>query len=168
MPTGTHRDIKHNTVHHIRTTPGPPVSCTPRRLAFDKLKIAKQEFEAILANGMAQPSQSPWTSPLHLAPKKTNGWRPCGDYHMLNARTIHDRYPIKHMFDFAPNLVGCKIFSTINLLKAYNQIPVDPADIPMTAITTPFGLYKLHFGLPNASQTFQRSQDEVTRGLDFV
>ncbi|XP_045445755.1 uncharacterized protein LOC123653815 [Melitaea cinxia] len=50
-PNGIHRDIKHNTVHHIRTTPGPPVSCTPRRLAPDKLKIAQQEFEAMLAHG---------------------------------------------------------------------------------------------------------------------
>lgn len=29
------------TAHHIRTTPGPPVSCRARRLAPDKLKIAQ-------------------------------------------------------------------------------------------------------------------------------
>lgn len=170
-PAGTQRTIPHNTQHHIRTTPGPPVSCTPRRLAPDKLKIAKDEFEAMLANGTATPSDSPWSSPLHLAAKKDNGWRPCGDYRKLNARTIPDMYPIRHIHDFTHNIAGCCVYSTIDLVKAYNQIPVCPEDIPKTAITTPFGMFMfpfMTFGLRNAGQTFQRFVDEMMRGLDFV
>jgi hypothetical protein len=34
--------VRHNTVHHIRNIPGPPVTCRPRRLAPDRLAIANR------------------------------------------------------------------------------------------------------------------------------
>ncbi|XP_050352242.1 uncharacterized protein K02A2.6-like [Nymphalis io] len=169
-PAGKPYITKHSTVHHIRTTDGPPVSSRPRRLDPERLKIAKQEFDEMLQSGTARRSDSPWSSPLHLTKKKNDGWRPCGDYRALNARTIPDKYPIRHLHDFTCQLTGSTVFSTIDLVKAYHQIPVYEDDIPKTAIATPFGLYEfpfMTFGLRNAAQTFQRFMDEVLRGLDF-
>ncbi|GBP58312.1 Retrovirus-related Pol polyprotein from transposon 297 [Eumeta japonica] len=169
-PSGTLRSSKHNTVHFIKTTSGPPVSSPPRRLASDKLQIAKCEFEAMLKNGTARPSKSCWSSPLHLAPKKESGRRPCGDYRMLNARTIPDRYPIRYIQDFSHNITGSKVFSTIDLVKAYNQIPINVEDISKTAIATPFGLYEFSHisGRDNVVADTLSRIEQLDNVVDFV
>jgi hypothetical protein len=39
-PARVQREVRHNTVQHIQTIPGPPVTCRPRRLAPFHLAIA--------------------------------------------------------------------------------------------------------------------------------
>ncbi len=52
----------------------------------------------------------------------------------LNLVTEPDTYPLPNMLDFSARVAGCKVFSKINLMKGYYQIPMHLADIRKTAI----------------------------------
>ncbi|GFX47506.1 hypothetical protein TNCV_618651 [Trichonephila clavipes] len=170
-PPRPDQEIKHSVVHYIETN-SRPVTAKARRLAPDRLRIAKVEFENMITLGHIRPSKSNYASPLHMVPKKdSTEWQPVGDYRALNAQTIKDNYSIPNILDFTSNLHGTKIYSHIDLVKAYHQIPINPDDVHKSAIITPFGLFestRMQFGLCNAAATFQRFIDEVLRNLPFV
>lgn len=162
---------KRSSYAHKIVTNGQPVTAKARKLAGDKATAAKAEIHNSLEIGDLRPSSSNWASPIHLTPKKDNSWRMCGDYRKLNSITQPDKYPPPHIRNLFPLLHGKNIFSTIDLNKAYHQIPMHEDDIPKTAIITPWGLFEyvvMPCELKNATQTFQRFMDSVFRDLDFV
>ena len=184
-PSFTPIEVKHGVRHHIPTT-GHPVQSRARKLDAEKLRVAKQEIDKLVKLGVCQrasASESEWASPLMVAKKPClsqckctptvpcGGWRVCGDYRRLNAMTQDDKYPVRAIHDFNAELHGKTIFSKIDLMKGYHQIPVAPDDVRKTGIITPFGLFifpRTPFGLKNAGQDFQRLMDSILGDIPRV
>ena len=126
----------------------------------------------MLKAGYITRSSSEYSSPIYLVPKKETGiFRLVGDYRALNQQIIPDRYPTPSVQNQLRRLTGSRIFSKINLVKAYHHIPIYPSARKKTAIICPLGLFELNcmpFGLRNASATFQRFIDQMCQGLSNV
>ena len=163
--------LSSNQTFRIETT-GPPIAQRVRKLSNHALRSVRAEFDQLLLQGTIRRSTSPWASPLVLVKKTDGTFRPCGDYRMLNSVTKPDRYPLPRISDILDRISGKAIFTTLDLKKAFHQIPIDAKDIAKTAIVTPFGLFEyttMPFGLRNAAQMFQRHMDALLHGCrDFA
>ena len=160
--------VNHDFKHAIPTGDKPPTYCRPRKLNPKISNFAIEAFKRMENEGIVRKSNSPYASPLHMAPKRDT-WRVVGDYRALNKDTIRDTYPLPYLHDFTLHLHGTRIFSNVDLKDAFHQLPIREEDIPKTCITTPFGAYeylRMNFGLAGAAQTFQRFIDAVLKDVN--
>uniref|UniRef100_A0ABD2X6S9 Reverse transcriptase/retrotransposon-derived protein RNase H-like domain-containing protein n=1 Tax=Trichogramma kaykai TaxID=54128 RepID=A0ABD2X6S9_9HYME len=148
---------------HSIVTSSPPVADHPPQLTGERLAVAKEAFHDLLKKGIIRPSNSQWTSPLHLVPKSNSTWCFTGDYRRLNPCIVPDMYPLPIIEDLLQESPG-NVFSTVDLQKAFYQIPVAEKDIEKTAVTTPFGLFEFletSLGLRNSAQFMQRTMNHI-------
>ena len=168
---------KHNVVHTIQTGSNAPCRAklrkimpgTPKYVQGEKAWRELEQLGVMEKVGPRETNQ--WSSALHLLMKADGTMRPCGDYRALNDRTLLDVYPLPRLNDFTAKLRDCQVFSTIDLLKSYHQIPLDGPSSNKTMLLTPYGNYRfrrLAMGLKNSAQRFQKLMNFVLDGLDNV
>ena len=105
-----------------------------------------------------------------LVKKKDGSTRPCVDYHRLNAVTHNDAYPVPRAQDCLDSMAGSGMFSTMDVLSAYNQVPMTEENIPKTAFSTKYGLFEfttMPFGLMTAPATYQQLMELALSGLQW-
>ena len=149
-----------------------PVKQRERRLSPAEIEAATQWVREEVAAGRMEPSSSQWAAQLVIVPKRdekgvVSGWRICGDYRNLNAVTKADAEPLPLMDTVFDQLAGMKYFSKLDLLKGFNQIPVESKSRELMAVSTPAGLYQptvMPFGVKNAPGSFQREMRRVLSG----
>ncbi|GBC54389.2 enzymatic polyprotein, putative [Rhizophagus irregularis DAOM 181602=DAOM 197198] len=139
----------------------------------EKSKVIREEVDKLLKQGKIRKSNSPWSSPVTLAKKKTGKYRFCIDYRQLNKVTIQDSYPLPRIDELLEKYRKAKWFSSIDLAAGFHQIEMDERDKAKTAFVCAKGLYEYNvmpFGLTNAPATFQRVMDEILEEFidDFV
>ena len=156
------------TEHTIRLTNGTPFKQRPRRLGAKADEAARAAVEAMIRDDIIEPCQSPWASPVVLAPKKDGKLRFCVDYRELNDRTIKDSWPLPHIADTLDRMAGHEWYSSLDMASGYWQVALRESDKPLTAFVTPHGQYQfkvLPFGLCNAPATFSRLVSRVMHGV---
>jgi len=130
-----------------------PISKRPYWMPPNELAELKIQLQDLLDKGYIRPSALPWGCSALFVKKKDNSLRLCVDYRPLNAVTIENKYPLPRIDILFDQLAGAIVFSKIDLRSGYHQIKIKPPDIPKTAFSTRYGLYKylvMSFGLTNA------------------
>ena len=157
--------------HSIPITNGAkPQRQAPHRLGPVKEAEAERQVQKLLQQGMIEPSNGAWSSPVVLVKKKDDSWRFCIDYRRLNAVTIQDAYPLPRIDESLDALSGSRFFSTLDLTSGYWQVPLDDDAKEKSAFITRTGLWQwkvLPFGLTSAPATFQRLMERVLHGLHW-
>ncbi len=111
---------------HIKLKPGvQPIYIPAYCLPYSQGQIVDEQIKDMLEQGVIQHSASPWNSPLFLVPKKDGNI--VIDFRRVNEVTEDDRYPLPVLRDLLQSLgQGNKIFSSLDLLSGYWQIPMAP------------------------------------------
>ena len=152
--------------HYIKLKPHTePVYVPAYRLPHSQREIVDQQVECMLKEGVIQASTSPWNSPIFLVPKRTGGYRPVIDFRRVNQVTEDDRFPLPVLKDLLMSLgSGNAVYSSLDLLSGYWQVPLAPESRKITAFSTPKGHFewlRMPFGLKSAPITFQRLMNTI-------
>ena len=156
--------------HSIQTEVNHPIKQPVRRPPLHLRSEAQSEVQNMLEQGVIEPSDSPWASPVVLVRKKDGSLRYCIDYRKLNDVTIKDSYPLPRIDESLDSLSNTKFFSTLDLASGYWQIGLDEDAKKKSAFCTTSGLFQfkvMPFGLTNAPATFQRLMERVLAGLQW-
>ena len=157
------------TQHRIELHDSTPIRQKPRRFPEPVALEIERQCEELRQLNIIDYSRYPWSSPVVPVKKKDGTLRLCVDYRQLNKVTKADRFPIPNMSDLVFNLGGRQWFSTLDLVKGYYQVPLDPASAEYTAFSTARNHYqfnRLSFGLKNAPGAFQREMQMVLRDFN--
>ena len=89
---------------------------------------------------MVRESKSPHSSPNFCVRKPNGKWHIVHSYNKLNATTIPAQTPFPRKDVLQNNMVGCTVYSALDLVDGYYQLLMRASDIPLTAVSTPSGM----------------------------
>ncbi len=142
-------------------------------LSIPERKAMEEYIKEALHQRYVWPSSSPAASSFFFVGKKDGGLRLCIDYRALNSQTVKLPYPLPLVPAALEELRGARIFSELDLRRAYNLVRIREGDEWKMAFITPSGHYEylvMPYGLSNSPSVFQEFMNEVFREFhhDFV
>ena len=150
--------------HKINLHSESPIYQRPRRFPPPIAKEIDKHCKFLESLDIIEKSQSEFSSPVVPVRKADGGFRMCIDYRLLNRATVADKFPLPNLVDSVFGLHGSLYFTTLDLVKAYHQLPIAAESRKYTAFSTPSQQWqykRLPFGLKNAPSAFQREINTV-------
>ena len=165
-------DFGHTTTEEFKITLNPgavPVRDKCRPLNPKYMADLDRQLKEWSDSSVIEPSSSPWASALVPVRKKgTDKLRWAVDYRRLNDNIQTDAYPLPSIETNLQLLHNSKIYTTLDSAGAFHGIPVAPASRPLTAFTSPRGLFqfkRMPFGIKSSPSVYARM---VARALDTL
>ncbi|CAG9129442.1 unnamed protein product [Plutella xylostella] len=157
--------------HHIDTGDAQPIRQRYYRMSPEKQRILQEQVDEMLELDVVDRCESAWSSPVLIVYKSNGQPRFCLDSRKLNSVTKRDAYNLPYVSEILDNLRDAKFLSSVDLSKAFWQIPIAPEDQEKTAFYVPGrGTLKFKttaFGLTNAPATQQRLVDMLFGDFDL-
>ncbi|KAE9335693.1 hypothetical protein PF008_g13369 [Phytophthora fragariae] len=154
--------------HEIDLVPGTKY-CVTRQwpLPKEQCDVIDAFFRAKHAAGLVRESKSTHSTPTFCVRKPNGKWRIVHAFNKLNAATISAPTPIPRKDVLQNNMVGCTLYSALDLVDSYDQLLMRASDVPLTAVSTPSGMLwewlVMPQGLSNAPATFNRLVTQLFR-----
>lgn len=159
------------TEHCISTGSARPIAQQMRRTPAHFEKEEYELLQDMLRAGVIQPSNSAWASPVTLVRKKNGGLRWTIDLRKLNDVTVKDRFPLPRIDQCLDTLAGQEYYCSLDAANGYWQIPLEETSRAKTSFICKYGSFehlRLAQGLCNAPATYQRTMQQIMRGLLYV
>ena len=164
---------KSATLHRNNVQVTPQMIYRARSLPFAKRVRVEEELRHMLKEGIIAPASNPVVAAPIVPVAKSNGdVRVCGDY-QLTANKLIDAgsYHLPSFEEIAQQLSKFRVFSKLDLERAYLQVPLDSDSQALTTISTPIGYFnftRLPFGVSAAPRIFQHFIDGILSDLEGV
>ena len=111
---------------------------------------------------------SPWISPIVISRRRSGQIRLCVDLREVNKAVSTSGYPLPDMQEMLDQLVGAKVFSTLDMKAAYHQLMLHEESRNLTAFVTHEGVFRYRrccYGMRSLPSCFQKLMETILRGL---
>ena len=136
-----------------------------RPVAKNLWEPCRAELLRLVNLGFYRESQSPISSPIVVAAKKTPPYiRICGDTTWINPYFKKLNWPIPRIKDDLHKIAKFRVFVDLDMTNSFHQIPISAASSKLLSVVTPIGQFEPRFvpeGIPPASQLLQKVVSEI-------
>ena len=144
-----------------------PRRCQPLQLPADHEAEIERTVIALLEAGLIERYEGPWAvSNAFVVYNNDMTTRMVMNYKWINNRTTTDSYPVPSVKDTLSRFQGKTVYSTFDIIKAFNNVKVAEDSKKYTAFTTKYGTFVwnvMPFGGTNSPAVWARASDECFR-----